>query len=106
MALIDSIFEPSRLDTYTRNEDAYIGYKIAIRLLQDAKTNGLCNFRYDDPDIPFEVHGIFIEWNYDDGGLCEITGKELSTILRNVASVVISKDDPTWELSATIYTEA
>lgn len=100
------IFEPARIENYTRNEDAYSGFKIALRLLRDMKARGLCEYRYDDPDIPFEVHGIFVEWNYDGQGLCELAGNELSHILRNTDVLVVSRETSTWEFAATIYTEA
>lgn len=89
----DHVREP-----YERDDKAYDAYKQAFTLIN--ALDGDFDMVYDDPDEPYVVHAITIQWNEDCG---EIPGIDMSNICRLVDVIDVVKGSSDITFITTIY---
>lgn len=106
---VDAIFnaDPEMLQGKVKvNETAKENYKKTLMLLSELKGKGKCNFTYDAISIPYVMHCINVQWNFDCDGYLELDSKKIASILDKMEGIVIDKQNENeWQLSSTIYVQ-
>lgn len=102
--LNNAIFHGQLLTEYKVNEDIKQKYLKDIETLKAAKRKGYLDFTYEDPEKPYDVHEINIEWKPDpestdteelSSQIYAVPVKEMQKILKIFES---NGEDFTWDI--------
>lgn len=103
--LNNAIFHGQLLSDYKVNEDIKQRYLEHIGILAKAKALGYLDFTYEDPEKPYDIHEINIEWKPDpeDTDVKELSSYIYSIPVKEMKSILeifeTNEENFTWDIS-------